>query len=189
MGIVSALVCTRDRPGPLLRTVGSLLASDAAQFELIVIDQSDGPESERALAAFASDLRLRYVRSLVRGKGAALNEGLRLTRGEIVACTDDDCEASPEWVAGMARALEEQPTAAIVFCNVTAGPFDTFPPMSAIATGSCAQSVHPVKGSVWAPGWRYAARQYSHLAASTRRSAPGPGSLPAKSGTSRIGRC
>jgi GT2 family glycosyltransferase len=125
MGIVSALVCTRDRPGPLLRTVGSLLASDAAQFELIVIDQSDGPESERALAAFTSDLRLRYVRSLVRGKGAALNEGLRLTRGEIVACTDDDCEASPEWVAGMARTLEEQPTAAIVFCNVTAGPFDT----------------------------------------------------------------
>jgi GT2 family glycosyltransferase len=64
------------------------------------------------------------VRAQTRGKGAALNEGLQLARGELVACTDDDCEASPGWVAGMVRALEEQPTAAIVLCNVMAGPYD-----------------------------------------------------------------
>jgi GT2 family glycosyltransferase len=125
MGIVSALVCTRGRPGPLLRAVRSLLASDGAQFELIVIDQSDDTESERILAALVADPRLRYEHSRSRGKGAALNEGLRLARGQIVVCTDDDCEASPEWVAGMARALEEQSTAAIAFCNVLAGPYDS----------------------------------------------------------------
>jgi GT2 family glycosyltransferase len=125
MEIVSALVCTRNRSDSLLRAVRSLLASDRMHFELIIIDQSDDSESEQALAALIFDPRLRYVRSRARGKGAALNEGLRLARGEIVACTDDDCEASPEWLAGMVRALEEQPTAAIVFCNVTAGPFDT----------------------------------------------------------------
>src|ERR1700730_17342703 len=114
MAVVSVLVCTSNRPGSLLRTVRSLLASDAAHFELLVIDQSDGPESEQALAAFTSDPRLRYVRSRAQGKGAALNEGLRLARGDIVALTDDDCEAPPDWAAGMAQALEEQPTAAIV---------------------------------------------------------------------------
>jgi glycosyltransferase involved in cell wall biosynthesis len=124
MEIVSALVCTRDRPNSLLCTVRSLLASDDPRFELLVIDQSDGKESEQALAALLSDTRLRYVRSRARGKGAGLNEGLRLVRGEIVAFTDDDCEAPPGWAAGMAHALEEQPTAAIVFCNVTAGPHD-----------------------------------------------------------------
>jgi glycosyltransferase involved in cell wall biosynthesis len=123
MGIVSALVCTRGRPGSLLRAVRSLLASDGAHFELLVIDQSDGPESEQALAALA-DPRLRYVRSRARGKGAALNEGLRLVRGDIVALTDDDCEAPPGWAEGMARALEAQPAAAIAFCNVTAEPHD-----------------------------------------------------------------
>ena len=110
MGIVSALVCTRDRPGALVKTVGSLLASDGIQFELIVIDQSDGPESEQALATLVSDPRLRYVRSAVRGKGAALNEGLRLTRGEIVACTDDDCEAPPDgWREWPARLKSSPP--------------------------------------------------------------------------------
>jgi glycosyltransferase involved in cell wall biosynthesis len=123
MGIVSALVCTRGRPGSLLRAVRSLLASDGVHFELLVIDQSDGPESEQALAALA-DPRLRYVRSRARGKGAALNEGLRLARGDIVALTDDDCEAPPGWAEGMARALEAQPAAAIAFCNVTAEPHD-----------------------------------------------------------------
>jgi GT2 family glycosyltransferase len=125
MAIVSALVCTRNRPDSLVRTVRSILASTGAHFELIVIDQSDGPESERVLADFITeDPRLRYVRSRARGKGAALNEGLRLARGEIIACTDDDCEVPPEWLTGMARALEEQPTAAIAFCNVSAGPYD-----------------------------------------------------------------
>jgi glycosyltransferase involved in cell wall biosynthesis len=122
--IVSALVCTRDRPGPLLSSIRSLLASDGEQLELIVIDQSEGPESEQAAALLASDPRLHYVRSRSRGKGAALNEGLRLARGAIVVCTDDDCEAPLGWVAGMARTLEEQPTAAIVFCNVRAMPYD-----------------------------------------------------------------
>ena len=121
---MSAVVCTRDRPDSLLRTVASLLASAGADFELLVIDQSDGPESGEALASGFSDSRLRYLHSHARGKGAALNEGLRLACGDIVASTDDDCEVPPGWAAGMAQALEAQPTAAIVFCNVAAGPHD-----------------------------------------------------------------
>jgi glycosyltransferase involved in cell wall biosynthesis len=121
---MTALVCTRERPEALARAVRSLLATEGEQFELIVIDQSDGAESAGALAPFASDARLIHVRSATRGAGAALNEGLRLARGEIVVCTDDDCEAPPGWVATMARALADQPTAAIAFCNVTAAPHD-----------------------------------------------------------------
>ena len=124
MGLISALICTRDRPGPLACAVRSLLASEKVELELIVVDQSQGPESEHTLAELAADRRLRYVRARTRGKGAALNEGLQLAGGEFVACTDDDCEASPDWVEGMVRALESQPTAAVVLCNVMAGPYD-----------------------------------------------------------------
>jgi cellulose synthase/poly-beta-1,6-N-acetylglucosamine synthase-like glycosyltransferase len=92
--VVSALVCTRNRAESLLRVVRSLLQEDD-DFELIVMDQSDGQESEEALSVFRRDERLRYVRSGARGKGAALNEGLRLARGGVVVCTDDDCEAPP----------------------------------------------------------------------------------------------
>ena len=74
MGIVTALVCTRDRPESLVRSIRSLLASSDVQFELVVVDQGDDLKSAQALAPFASDPRLRYVRSASRGAGAALNE-------------------------------------------------------------------------------------------------------------------
>jgi glycosyltransferase involved in cell wall biosynthesis len=122
--VVTGIVCTRNRPIPIVHVVASLLSGESGPFELIVVDQSDGQETENALERFKSDQRFRYYRSKVRGKGAALNEGIRLASGSIVVCTDDDCEAPPGWVTGMARALESQPTAAVAFCSVVPVPHD-----------------------------------------------------------------
>ena len=122
--MLSILVCTRNRPDSLSRTVRSLLASDDASLELIVVDQSDDSVFAQALGEFKSDRRLRHVRSGARGKGAALNEGLRLAHTQIVVCTDDDCEAESGWAREMARTLEGQPSAAVLFCGVSAPPCD-----------------------------------------------------------------
>jgi GT2 family glycosyltransferase len=116
--VVTAIVCTRNRPGPVKRVVGSLLSGNSDDLELIVVDQSEGTETEQALEHFRADPRFHYYRSAVHGKGAALNEGIRQARGAIVVCTDDDCEAPPGWIDGMARALESQPTAVVAFCSV-----------------------------------------------------------------------
>jgi glycosyltransferase involved in cell wall biosynthesis len=122
--LVSCVICTRNRPEPLARVVESLLAGESEPIELLVIDQSDGDEAERAVQRFQSDVRFRYHRSLQRGKGKALNEALKLARGAIVVCTDDDCSAPPGWISGMARVLEAQPTAAVAFCQVLPVPHD-----------------------------------------------------------------
>ena len=114
----------RDRPESLIRTVRAILADSALDFELIVMDQSDGTESQEALSEFARDQRLRYTRARARGKGASLNEGLRLARGAVVACTDDDCVVPPGWARAMATAAAAHPTAAVVFCNVLPEPHD-----------------------------------------------------------------
>lgn len=116
--LVTGVVCTRNRAEPLARVVESLLEGETQPFELLVIDQSDGAESEQAIERFKSDPRLRYHRSSRRGKGAALNEALGLARGEILVCTDDDCYAPKDWMSGMARALESQPSAVVAFCRV-----------------------------------------------------------------------
>jgi hypothetical protein len=47
-----------------------------------------------------------------------------LARSGIVVCTDDDCEAPPDWVAGMAAVLRQRPDVGAVFSNVLAGPHD-----------------------------------------------------------------
>ncbi|HKO47522.1 MAG TPA: glycosyltransferase family 2 protein [Polyangiaceae bacterium] len=123
--MVTGIVCTKNRPIPIAHVVESLLRGESGPFELIVVDQSDGRETEDALERFKSDARFRYLRSKARGKGAALNEGIRMATGSIVVCTDDDCEAPPGWITGMARALESQPTAVVLFCSVVPVPYDT----------------------------------------------------------------
>ena len=129
---VSVLVCTRNRPEGLLRLLRSLLvepeapATEATSLEVIVVDQSDGPETSQAVASLGPDERVRFVRSRTRGKGAALNEGLALAGSEILVCTDDDCEAGSGWAEGMTRALQERPGAAVLFCQVLPTPgYDT----------------------------------------------------------------
>jgi glycosyltransferase involved in cell wall biosynthesis len=123
--LVSVLVCTKDRPDDVLRAVRSVLASDHTELELIVIDQSEGSETERLLAANCADSRLRYVRSHRRGKGAALNEGLGIASSDVVVCTDDDCEAPCGWVRGMASVMWDRPDVAAVYCNVVAADHDS----------------------------------------------------------------
>lgn len=120
---VSALVCTRDRPDGVVVAATSLLANRELLTELIIVDQSEGPETQQRLAEI-EDPRIKYVRSQAAGKGAALNEGLQVATQEIVVCTDDDCEAPPGWIAGMVRAMNENPRAAVVFSNVLAPPYN-----------------------------------------------------------------
>jgi glycosyltransferase involved in cell wall biosynthesis len=124
MGPISVLVCSRNRADSLVRTVRSLLATDLVDYEVIVIDQSDADGSRPSLPQLVPDPRLQYVATSSRGKGAALNEGLRRARADIVVCTDDDCEVPPGWAAAMTRTLEAQATAGMLFCNVTAAPCD-----------------------------------------------------------------
>jgi len=121
--LVSVLMCTRGRPTDAQGAVRSLLASVGVELEVIVIDQSDDTDTAEILEGLHDD-RVRYVRSATRGLGAGLDEGLRLARSPYVVHTDDDCEAPPDWVAGMAAILEEMPKVAVVFSNVVAGPYD-----------------------------------------------------------------
>jgi len=121
---VSVVVCTRDR-GPLVAaTVSSVLESDAVSLDLIVIDQSVGDDTERALSAQRDDVRLRYVRSTTEGVSTARNIGLRMARNDIVLLTDDDVTVPPEWAHDFADAIAPLPRVAVAFCRVDAAPHD-----------------------------------------------------------------
>lgn len=101
--LVSALVCTRNRPNGSAKTVRSLLADNNEDLELVVIDQSDNGETENALRGWRDDKRFVYHHTQSRGKGRALNEGLTLSRRPILVCTDDDCEVPPGWPSAIDR--------------------------------------------------------------------------------------
>jgi GT2 family glycosyltransferase len=105
-------------------TVSSILANTHPNFELVVVDQSKGNETQDALRPFSTDPRLRYLKIATIGKGYALNAGLRETKGTAVAITDDDCTVPPNWLETFASIFAAHPKVAVVFCCVEAGEHD-----------------------------------------------------------------
>lgn len=107
---ISVVVITRDRPRWLRRCLESLARQSRPPAEVIVVDSSHGRESEAVAAAFPDVRYLRFPGGR-RGMPAARNLGIREARGEVVAFLDDDCEASPGWLEGLAAAYRD-PTVA-----------------------------------------------------------------------------
>ncbi|MEO0249376.1 MAG: glycosyltransferase family A protein, partial [candidate division WOR-3 bacterium] len=121
---VSALICTADRGDTIVPAVKSILRPDSICCELIIVDQSNDNRTEEAIRPFLSDARLRYIRTPTRGKGIALNIGLKEAIGEIVAITDDDCEVCGDWPACHVRLYRQNPDLVLTYGNVLAANYD-----------------------------------------------------------------
>lgn len=94
-----------DLPG----TLDSLAAlSTSADWELLVVDNNSTDTTREIIADAARTFPapLRYVFEAEQGRSAALNAGLRLARGEIIATTDDDIRVDPDWLDQAAHGLE-----------------------------------------------------------------------------------
>jgi GT2 family glycosyltransferase len=92
--MLSVVICTRDRPGPLARALADAAAQLPEAAELVVVDQS-GDAHAPAVAAAAQANGARLVRPTERGLPAARNAGLAAARGEIVLFLDDDVRVLP----------------------------------------------------------------------------------------------
>lgn len=121
---VTVAVCTRNRGDRIVETVASVLDSDLDTFELLVVDQSAGDETEIALRPFDSDSRFRYLRSSSVGIGMSRHLAVEMASGEYVAFTDDDCTVPPDWLSTVVRSLDEHPDVGMLFCTVRPAPFD-----------------------------------------------------------------
>lgn len=112
MGVrVSVIIPTSGRTELLKRCLTALCTQDfdRSQYEIIVADDAGSPETKRLVKGMdVNGTSLRYVPVTGNhGPAAARNTGLRHSRGEIVAFTDDDCIPSPEWLkAGTAAFVD-----------------------------------------------------------------------------------
>ncbi len=101
---VSVVVATHDRPERLAALLESLRAQSlgAESFEVVVVDDGSSPETgallERERERGGLDLRV-VSRTESSGPATARNQGWRAARAPVVAFTDDDCEATPSWLA------------------------------------------------------------------------------------------
>ena len=112
----AVVIATHDRPqrlGAMLRSLGeqTLPAEDC---EVIVVDDGSSlPEVEAVLdGAERSGVRVIRRRDAA-GPAVARNEGWRAARAPLVAFTDDDCVAAPDWLEQLLSAAEAHPDAIV----------------------------------------------------------------------------
>jgi glycosyltransferase involved in cell wall biosynthesis len=120
----AVVVATYNRGARIGPLVMSLLRSDVTDFELVIVDQSSGDETLRALEPLLGDRRIRYVHSDIAGTSHARNYGSRLTTAPIIAITDDDCIVPPDRLSRLAVPFDTHPEIGVVFCNVDPAPSD-----------------------------------------------------------------
>jgi GT2 family glycosyltransferase len=104
--------------------VRTILQNDHPDFELMVVDQSDNDLTQASLEPFISDPRVRYFRSISRGRSAGQNAGIHEACGALLVMTDDDCEVPPEWLSQFEAAFSVDSRIGIVFGNVLPAPHD-----------------------------------------------------------------
>jgi GT2 family glycosyltransferase len=126
---IAVAISTRDRPEALARCLRSLAAGRLAPAEIVVADQSDGPETRQLLGELRD---VRYVRARPRGLGAAQNDAFRATSAPVVAVLDDDCVADERWLESIARAFADEGLAFVGGPVLALGP--EAPGMHAVST-------------------------------------------------------
>jgi glycosyltransferase involved in cell wall biosynthesis len=105
--LVSIVLATRDRPGPLARAIDSVVEQRYRSWELIVVDDGTVPET-RSVVEGAGDERVRLVEGPRSGLSAARNAGLASATGEVVCYCDDDNVMHPGWLHAVAQVFAER---------------------------------------------------------------------------------
>lgn len=88
--MISLVMCTIGKREHLPRLIESLERQDCADFEFIIVDQSEPGYLDDLVQRASRQLNVVYARSAP-GLSRARNVGLAFARGEIVAFPDDDC--------------------------------------------------------------------------------------------------
>lgn len=114
---VTVLICTYNRAALLEETLAALAAAtppSACDVDLVVVDNNSNDDTRAVVerAAAAGPWPVQYALETSQGKSYALNRGLAMCRGDVLALTDDDVLPAADWLV---RIVERFRTVDVVF--------------------------------------------------------------------------
>ncbi|HKA44153.1 MAG TPA: glycosyltransferase family 2 protein [Burkholderiales bacterium] len=123
--LVSIVIPSYNHGRYLGAAIDSVLAQDYPRVELIVIDDGSTDNSPEVLAQYTG--RVHWERQANQGQAATMNRGWLMSSGDILGFLSADDFLLPEVVSRSVRALQDDPGAALVYCD-----FNLVDPTSAL---------------------------------------------------------
>lgn len=116
---ISVVICTCGRPDSIERAITSVAEQRYPRFDLLVVDQSRTDDTRQIVQRLMRQHpEVGYIHLDEMGLSRAYNAGIRHTRGELLAFTDDDCVVPMGWLATIARSFAAEPDVQLVYGQV-----------------------------------------------------------------------
>jgi GT2 family glycosyltransferase len=108
--VISVVIPVRDGAASLGRLLDSLAGQelDGERYEIVVVDNA----SRDATAEVAAARGARVVHEPIPNRSRARNAGVAAARADLIAFTDADCTASPQWLAALVECRGRAPLVA-----------------------------------------------------------------------------
>lgn len=103
--LVSILIPAWREGAAIARCLHTVQRLAYPRWEALVIAGGGDDTLDAARAAMRDDPRFRLIEQLPRGKNAALNQGLALAGGEVIAVLDADALVAPDWLTALIAPL------------------------------------------------------------------------------------
>ncbi|MEP6936595.1 MAG: glycosyltransferase [Chthoniobacterales bacterium] len=100
--VVSIIVCSYNGAKTLTACLHSLGMLNYPRYEIILVDDGSTDATCEIAARFPE---VRYIHQKNQGLSHARNTGAAAARGEVLAYTDSDCMADPDWLYYLIRTL------------------------------------------------------------------------------------
>lgn len=117
MTLISIIIPCYNQGPYLAESIGSVLASDHDELEIIVVDDgSTDPETCQVLDSLDYP-KTRLIRQKNQGLAAARNSGIAEAKGSYILPLDADDRIGPQYLSQAVAALEADTSLGIVYCR------------------------------------------------------------------------
>jgi GT2 family glycosyltransferase len=120
----SLIICTRNRYELLVDLLQSIINAEVLPNELIVVDQSEEPETILVKINTSRECQIRQICIKEIGSSVARNYGAYVAKYDILAFIDDDMIVTPSWYQSLIQTLIYSGNNSIVTGRIEPAPTD-----------------------------------------------------------------
>ncbi|SNY51841.1 Glycosyl transferase family 2 [Arsukibacterium tuosuense] len=119
--LVTVYIATHNRPELLARAVGSCVAQTYLRLEIIVVDDSSGPEHKQQNQQLLQQYpQIKYLHlAVASGAPVARNTAIEMANGEFITGLDDDDEFEPGRITELVQQWYSHPGCAFLSTGYT----------------------------------------------------------------------